>query len=168
MDADAEEIWKDRLTKDIDVDKVRDKQSLLKEIDTTPNSYTTKTGKVVSLTKAKENLKTFVDDLMTSDSLQNTIVSNTVTEVEKTTNITTVSTIRKRDRNIEQPREREVVNATLLRETELNREGLFDLVNTYGEDFDFSSLPLRNLKVDVSDSLARQIRNKEVDVLDLI
>ena len=90
MDSDAEEIWRDRLRKDVDVTKIKDKQTLLDEIDKTPDEVTliSKKGKVYTkdLTEAKANLKEFIGDLISgSDSLQDTFIENNIKDLETTT-----------------------------------------------------------------------------------
>tara|TARA_Y100000310_G_C20379061_1_gene667166 strand:+ start:123 stop:674 length:552 start_codon:yes stop_codon:yes gene_type:complete len=86
MDSDAEDIWTKRLRKDVDVDSINDVESLLKEIDDTPDSVflTSKKGIVFErdLTEAKDNLKTFVNDLISgSGSLQDNIIKNNTEEL---------------------------------------------------------------------------------------
>jgi len=77
MDSDAEEIFVGRLRQDINVKNIKDTPSLLREIDSAPDSYTTRKGKVVSLTHAKDNLKRFVEDLISgSGTLQENLFNN--------------------------------------------------------------------------------------------
>lgn len=90
MDSDAEEIWTKRLKKDVDVNKIKDKQSLLNEIDGTPDQVIliSKKGKVFTrdLTEAKSNLKEFVTDLISgSDSIQSEIVVNNEKDIRDST-----------------------------------------------------------------------------------
>ena len=87
MDAYAEEIWKDRLSKDIDTSKITDRQSLLTELKKLPDKN--KDGK--DITAAKANLIKFVDSLFKSKTLEKTATSNIF-------KITSLPTLKKLDR----------------------------------------------------------------------
>jgi len=83
MDADAEEIFRDRLRFDIDIGKVKNKQNLIDEINKLPDTKTSLTGKTIDLSNAKKNLLNNVDSLLrNSPTLQADIVSNTILDVK--------------------------------------------------------------------------------------
>ena len=72
MDADAEEIWRDRLRKDVDVDEIIDEETLQEEINDLPSFIS---GRNIS--GAKRNLLDHIGTLVdNSSSLQSTIINN--------------------------------------------------------------------------------------------
>ncbi len=131
MDSAAEEIWIKRLRKDVDSGNITDTESLLKEIDDTPNSYTTKTGKTVDLTQPKQNLKTFVNDLISgSGSLQDTIFDNNTSDLAGATTKDAIKDIENRFVNIpkiDTDRKQLFRGEVAVRERELLKEAPEDL-----------------------------------------
>ena len=74
MDAEAEEIWRDRLRKDVDVDEIIDEKSLEEQIDKAPE-YKISARRSRNLSEAKKRLKENLSSL-TNTSLNDTIEDN--------------------------------------------------------------------------------------------
>ena len=93
MDADAEEIWKHRLQYDVDLRKIKNRKSLLKQIENLPAR---KDGR--NINKAKENLIRFVDDLITgSPSLQKRIKINFNKSIKRIRSLKTFAKLKEED-----------------------------------------------------------------------
>ncbi len=158
MDSDAEEIWKDRLRKDVDSENITDTQSLLDEIDGTPDSVflTSKTGKVFErdLTEAKNNLKTFVNDLVLgSGSLQKTMFDNNISDLKEAKTKETIKIIEDRFigiPKIEFDKRQSFRGEVALRERELLKEVPEELTKEQISDLGLRSVRKLSAELDLS------------------
>ncbi|MBU0963221.1 MAG: hypothetical protein KKD48_04935 [Nanoarchaeota archaeon] len=163
MDSYAEEIWRERLRTKVTADRIRDTNSLLKEIDNTSNTATvTRTikGKTVTytmdVTEAKQRLKENINSLIrSSPSLQDVITKN----IKKIKSQQVLEKLEKKDLSSS------VVSAIGTKQKEMTQDGLKQLKELYPPPFDYTKVTKSTLRaLDIDEGTINNIKSGSLKI----